>query len=183
MRIKHPPKHNKTLYFMMSLDERQITHLICTRLCSTCSLASFLRNVLYALFTPLCLKTSFAWSCDSGAATPCHKIRCGNRRIVGMPMVRPREQKEGGWRQQHLSVFVVIRGRFSNKRKTHTHINFFNINFLARTRNPPFGPPKKSLCERTQKGTHINFFGGISGVKNGPFSSTKSLVCCFFFPP
>ena len=39
---------------------------------------------------------------------------------------------------------------------------------------------------RTQKGTHINFFGGDfggqKGVPNGPFSVTKSLVYCFFFP-
>ena len=37
-----------------------------------------------------------------------------------------------------------------------------------------------------KRGTHINFFGGIFGVKsgagspNGPFSATKSLVYCFF---
>ena len=38
--------------------------------------------------------------------------------------------------------------------------------------------------ERMQ-GTHINFFGGILGVKKGvrnrPFSATKSWVYCFFF--
>ena len=58
------------------------------------------------------------------------------------------------------------------------HINFFNINFFAPTQNTP---------ERTQKGTHINFFGGTLGVKkgvpNGPFSVTKSLVYCFFSCP
>ena len=36
-----------------------------------------------------------------------------------------------------------------------------------------------------KKGTHINFFGGIlvpskKGIRNGPFSATKSLVYCFF---
>ena len=70
------------------------------------------------------------------------------------------------------------------------HINFFNINFLAPTQNPPSGPPEKSLCasfpgKEHKKGTHINFFGGIWGVKhgvpNGEFSATKSLVY-FFFP-
>ena len=71
------------------------------------------------------------------------------------------------------------------------HINFFNINFLHPTRTPPFGPPEKGLCtsfpgKGRKKGTHINFFGGIFGVKNGvrngPFSATKSLVYCFFLP-
>ena len=77
--------------------------------------------------------------------------------------------------------------RFVKGRKK--HINFFNINFLHPTRNPPFwAPRKKFMCliswERTQRGTHINFFGGILGVKNGvpnePFSARKSLVYCFF---
>ena len=69
------------------------------------------------------------------------------------------------------------------------HINFFNINFLAPTQNTRFWPPRKKLMcliswERTQKGTHINFFGGDFGVKKGvpnrPFSATKSLVYRFF---
>ena len=52
------------------------------------------------------------------------------------------------------------------------HINFFNINFLAPTQNTPFWTPRKMfMClisrERTQKGTHINFFGGTLGVKRG----------------
>ena len=72
------------------------------------------------------------------------------------------------------------------------HINFFNISFLAPTQNPQFwAPRKKFMCliswERAQKGTHINFFGGIFGVKkgvpNGRFSTTKSLVYCFFPAP
>ena len=66
-----------------------------------------------------------------------------------------------------------------------------HIKFLAPTENPPFWTPRKSLCasfpgKERKKGTHINFFGGIFGVKNGvpngPFSATKSLVYCFFLP-
>ena len=70
------------------------------------------------------------------------------------------------------------------------HINFFNINFLARTQSTPSGAQKKKkLCasfpgKGRKKETHINFFGAILGVKkgvpNGPFSATKSLVYCFF---
>ena len=56
---------------------------------------------------------------------------------------------------------------------------------------PILGPPEKFMCliswERTQKGTRIDFFGGIFGVKNGvpnwPFSATTFLVYCFFFLP
>ena len=71
------------------------------------------------------------------------------------------------------------------------HINFFNINFLAPTPQKTFSAPRlKFMCliswERTRKGTHINFFGRIFGVKkgvpNGPFSATKRLVYCFFVP-
>ena len=52
------------------------------------------------------------------------------------------------------------------------NINFFKINFLGPTQNTPFwAPRKKFMCliswERTQKGTHRNFFGGIFGVKKG----------------
>ena len=54
-----------------------------------------------------------------------------------------------------------------------------------------WAPREKFICltflgKNAKKGTHINFFGGILGVKNGvpngPFSATKSLVCCFFLP-
>ena len=71
------------------------------------------------------------------------------------------------------------------------HINFLNINSLHPAQKPHFGPPgKKFMCliswERTQKSTHVNFFGGNLGVKkgapNGPFRTTKSLVYCFFLP-
>ena len=69
------------------------------------------------------------------------------------------------------------------------HINFFNIKFLAPPKTPSFGPPEKSLCasfpgKERQKGTHINFFGEIIGVKNGvpngPFSTTKMFSLVFF---
>ena len=69
-------------------------------------------------------------------------------------------------------------------------INFFNINFLALTRNTRFGGPgKKFMCliswERTQKrDPHKLFredFGDKKGPPNGPFSATKSLVYCFIF--
>ena len=71
------------------------------------------------------------------------------------------------------------------------HINFFNINFLARTQNTPlWAPSKKLMClsswERTQKRDPHKLFGGDLGVKrgvpNGPFSATKSLVYCFSCP-
>ena len=65
--------------------------------------------------------------------------------------------------------------------RTHTHTNFFNINFEAPTPNPQ----KKSLCasfsgKERKKGAYINFSGGNfevkNGLPNGPFSATKSLV-------
>ena len=72
------------------------------------------------------------------------------------------------------------------------HINFFNINFLHPIqKHPILGPQKKVyvphfLGKNAKKRTHINFFGGIlgakNGVPNGPFSATKSLVSCFFLP-
>ena len=71
-------------------------------------------------------------------------------------------------------------------------MNFFNINFLAHPKRPILAPQKKKvyvphfLGKNAKKGTHINFFGGIFGVKNGdpngPFSATKSLVYCSFLP-
>ena len=87
------------------------------------------------------------------------------------------------------NIVSCIRARPRMSRGQKKHKNFFNINFLAPTQNPPFWAlRKKFMCliswERTQKGTHINFFGGIFGVRNGvpngPFSATKSLVYCFF---
>ena len=52
------------------------------------------------------------------------------------------------------------------------HINSFNINFLAPTQNTQFFGAQKRVYvprfwERTQKGTHINFLGGIFGSKRG----------------
>ena len=54
-----------------------------------------------------------------------------------------------------------------------------------RDQNAPFWAPRKKLTclvswERMQKGTHINFFGWILGVKS--FSATRRLVCCFSCP-
>ena len=72
--------------------------------------------------------------------------------------------------------------------KPKKHINFFNINFLAPTLNTLVWAARKKvdvphfLGKDAKKGAHINFFGGIFGVKkgapNGPFSATKSLVYC-----
>ena len=76
-------------------------------------------------------------------------------------------------------------------------------NFLAHRlfQHKLFGPhPKKPILgsqkkvhvphflgKERKKGTHLNFFGGIFGVKtgvpNGPFSATKSLVYCFSLVP
>ena len=86
------------------------------------------------------------------------------------------------------SLFRDFSNFFWGRKK---HINFFNINFLAPTQNPPFWTPrKKFMCliswERTQKGTpHRLFWADFwvkNGVPNGPFSATKSLVYCFFPP-
>ena len=84
----------------------------------------------------------------------------------------------------------------TNRKKTgrgrEKHIRFFNINFSPSPPKPPFWAPRKNVCasipgKGRKKGTHINFFGGIFGVKNGvpngPFSATKSLVYCFFSCP
>ena len=57
---------------------------------------------------------------------------------------------------------------------------------------PFWAPRKKSFCasfpeKERKKGTHINFFGGILGVKkgapNGPFSATKKFSLLFFSCP
>ena len=70
-----------------------------------------------------------------------------------------------------------------------THIIFYNKLFGPHPKPPHIGPPQKSICtsfpgKERQKGTQINFFGEIFGVKNGapngPLSATKSLVNCFF---
>ena len=49
--------------------------------------------------------------------------------------------------------------------------NFFQQTFWPPPQTPILGPQKKLMCliswQRTQKRTHINFFGGILGVKNG----------------
>ena len=98
------------------------------------------------------------------------------------------------FRHPRSILFLSLTNRGRKK-----HINFFNINFLAPTQNPPFWAPrkKKFMCliswERTQKRhISINLFGAIwgskRGVPNGPFSATKSLVYCFFpalnkYPP
>ena len=71
------------------------------------------------------------------------------------------------------------------------HITFFNINFLAPTQKTQFGPPEKSSCasfpgKERQKGTHINFFGGISvskrGQQTGHFRPQKVEFIVFFLP-
>ena len=101
-----------------------------------------------------------------------------------------RVKVQGGSQQPGYDTELAQRPPQTKGRKKNT--NFFKINFLAPTQNPPFWAHRKKLMcliswERTQKkGTHINFFGGIFGVKNGvpngPFSATKSLVYCFFLP-
>ena len=65
---------------------------------------------------------------------------------------------------------------FPSSRGPKKHIHFFNISWA---------PRKKSLCasfpgKGRKKGTHMNFFRQIFGVKkgvpNGPFSATKILL-------
>ena len=70
------------------------------------------------------------------------------------------------------------------------HINFFNINFLRPTQNPPvWGPEEKVymphfLGRNTKRHPHKlyrrDFWVIKSGVPNGPFSATKNSVYCFF---
>ena len=72
------------------------------------------------------------------------------------------------------------------------NINFFNINFLAPTRNTPFWVPrKKFMCliswERTHKRDPHKLFGGdFWGQKGGPkraiFGHKKSSLLFFFLP-
>ena len=78
-------------------------------------------------------------------------------------------------------VSVLFKGRKK-------HINFFNINLLPPTQNPPVGLPAKSLCasfpgKERKKGAHVNFFGGILGQKGVPIQTIfghKKLAYCFF---
>ena len=73
------------------------------------------------------------------------------------------------------------------------HINFFNINFLPPTQNPPFctPPPKKLMCliswERMQKrDPHKLFRGDLWGQKRGPKRAIfghKKFSLLFFSSP
>ena len=71
------------------------------------------------------------------------------------------------------------------------HINFFNINILAPTQNPPFWAPQKSLCasfpwKECHKGDpHKLFLGILGGQKGGPKRSIfghKEFSLLFFLP-
>ena len=88
------------------------------------------------------------------------------------------------WISCKLTIFAV--SVFRGRKK---HINFFNINFMAPTQNPPFWAPRKKFMShflgKNAKEAHKHkLFRGNLGVKKGvpnrPFSATKSLVYCFF---
>ena len=122
--------------------------------------------------------------------------------------LKPSKKKgKPSWKTNALSPPLVLRHSFAHPTMLHglvdmlkfrwtiakgrkKRIYFFNINFLVPSKTIYLGTAEKSSCasfpgKERKQGTHINFFGAISGSKkgapNGPFWATKSLVC-FFLP-
>ena len=98
---------------------------------------------------------------SSPTPEPRKKVPASPEEVTALDFVKP--PSEGVLNNAKLA---------SASRGPKKHRNFFNVNFLPPTQNTPFQVPrtKKFMCliswERT-KGTHINFFGGIFGVKRG----------------
>ena len=94
-------------------------------------------------------------------------------------------RKIPGQSREHV-VYVFFFFMVFGCRKAHQL--FQHKLFGPHPKHPSLGPQEKvygpHFLERTQKGTNINFFTRILGVKkgapNGPFSATKSLVYFLF---
>ena len=95
---------------------------------------------------------------------------------AGYPPGRPRDIPPKNFLFRLFFPFLKWCSAFctpcSSIRDGKTHKLFQHKLFGPHPKAPFWAPRKKLMClmslERTQKGTHINFFGGIWGVKTGP---------------